>query len=702
MKDNNSYFYMDKVLVGYGKHIIVDDISIEIIPGEIVALIGPNGVGKSTILKSICNELSVLGGRVVLEEKEIASYGRAELATKMSALMTTRVIPERMNGYQMVSMGRYPYTDRLGILSETDKKIVYEALELVNGLELSEVDFNEMSDGQKQRILLARSIAQEPEFLILDEPTSFLDIKYKLELLEVIKRLAKQKNIAVFMSIHELDIANFVADRVICIKNRHIDKIGVSKQVLSEEYIKELFDIDEKIYASFLKTNDNTLFYEGNNSNEAGGGKIVNKNQKKLRMGITTGTCAALAAKACAIKYFSGEVVKSLNIITPSKESVAAEVFEYTSEACLNDAEIQETSDKLLEDTEVTSFYVIKDSGDDPDVTNHCKVCAYIEGYGSNICTEFNEDSNLSKYDKLIELSNDNKLFYDEAFPGIFLTGGKGIGVVTKNGLEQNIGYKAINKVPRKMIIEAVYSVAEELGKEDELISKPVLITIEIPEGEELAKKTFKSNLGIEGGLSILGTSGILEAMSEKAIIDTIEAQIRQQKALGYKDLLITPGLYGQSYVKKELKLPLDNAIKCSNYIGETIDLAVSYGFETMLLVGNLGKLIKLYSGIMNTHSRVADGRMEILCTLLGLCGANTKQIQAMHKATTTEDALDMLVEWDLKDEVLELLLEEIHNRVSKRAGDSLKIGIMIFSEKYGYLGETKYGSLCRSRTRGN
>ena len=133
MKDNNSYFYMDKVLVGYGKHIIVDDISIEIIPGEIVALIGPNGVGKSTILKSICNELSVLGGRVVLEEKEIASYGRAELATKMSALMTTRVIPERMNGYQMVSMGRYPYTDRLGILSETDKKIVYEALELANG-----------------------------------------------------------------------------------------------------------------------------------------------------------------------------------------------------------------------------------------------------------------------------------------------------------------------------------------------------------------------------------------------------------------------------------------------------------------------------------------------------------------------------------------------------------------------------------------
>ena len=255
--------------------------------------------------------------------------------------------------------------------------------------------------------------------------------------------------------------------------------------------------------------------------------------------------------------------------------------------------------------------------------------------------------------------------------------------MVTEEGLEQPVGYPAINRVPRRMIFEAVDSVRNEAGYEGN-----ILVTISVENGDMLADKTFNPQLGIKGGISILGTSGILEPMSEKAIVDTIEVQIKQQAALGKKSLLVTPGLYGQSYVKNALGMSLEGAVKCSNFIGETIDMAGTYGFEEMLLVGNLGKLVKLAGGIMNTHSRVADARMDIMCTHLALCGGTTDMVRKMYGCINTDLALDKLKEWGLFDEVIASLLDAIRERISRRAVSSLKVTVKVFSEKYGFLGE--------------
>ena len=276
------------------------------------------------------------------------------------------------------------------------------------------------------------------------------------------------------------------------------------------------------------------------------------------------------------------------------------------------------------------------------------------------------------------------KVFGDARYPGLWLDGGQGIGRVTKAGLEQDIGYAAINKVPRAMIFEAVGGVMEQAEYQGKL-----LILVRIPAGEQLAEKTFNPMLGIRGGISILGTSGILEPMSEKAIVDTIETQIRQLCAQGEKRLLVTPGNYGQGYVSGYLGLNLEQSIKCSNYIGETLDLAAACGAEEVLLVGNIGKLVKLAAGIMNTHSRVADGRSEIMAVHTVLQGGTPAMAETLMNCITTEEMLEYLEEWGLKEAVINGICEKIHFHAARRAGNSLRVGVMLFSEKYGFLGQT-------------
>ena len=233
-----------------------------------------------------------------------------------------------------------------------------------------------------------------------------------------------------------------------------------------------------------------------------------------------------------------------------------------------------------------------------------------------------------------------------------------------------------------------IFSQAEAVRKQAES-REAFLLTVLVPEGEALAKKTFNPMLGIEGGISILGTSGILEPMSEKAIVDTIETQIRQMQRNGERNLLVTPGNYGQGYVTEMLGFSLENSVKSSNYIGETIDLAVSYGMERLLLVGNIGKLAKLGAGIMNTHSRMADGRAEILGFHLMLCGGSREQLAELSACITTEEMLKKLESWQLREAVMESLCQKIGEHVKRRAGETLQTGVMLFSENYGFLGQT-------------
>lgn len=375
--------------------------------------------------------------------------------------------------------------------------------------------------------------------------------------------------------------------------------------------------------------------------------QYVNKNKKQLRCGITTGTCAAAAAQAAARHLIFGIESKEVTIYTPKGVTVVVPV-EFV------------TSSKVK-----VEYFVVKDSGDDPDVTNHTKIYVSVE-----------------KRD--IDNAKALKIFEDES-KQFCLDGGEGVGRITQKGLEQEMGYAAINTIPRKMIFETVREVCQ-IGEYKEKL----FIQICVPEGKNLAKKTFNPRLGIEGGISILGTSGILEPMSEKAIIDTIEVEIRQKKAMGKERILVTPGNYGKSYVAKYLELDMESSIKCSNYIGETLDLAVTYGMKQLLLVGNIGKLGKLAAGVMNTHSKVADARCEVFAAYAGLCGGTKESLEQIMECKNTDEMLAVLEKEGIKETVLERICKRIHEQVAHRVGQELEFGIMLFSEKYGFLGQTK------------
>lgn len=382
--------------------------------------------------------------------------------------------------------------------------------------------------------------------------------------------------------------------------------------------------------------------------------EYVIKNQKKLRLGITTGTCSAAAAQAAAMQLLLGVESHAVTLRTPKGMTVSVPVY-------------------LLEsDSRKASYKVVKDSGDDPDVTNGTDVCVTVEYVKQRVReqTDGSQDSSCA--------------FTSESFPYLTLDGGIGIGRVTKEGLEQAVGQAAINRVPRQMIFAAVADVCEKAN-----VCEPLHITVWMPEGETLAKRTFNPKLGIEGGISVLGTSGILEPMSEQAIVATIETEIRQLHAVGEEKILVTPGNYGQAYASEYLKLDLTKSVKSSNYIGDTIDLAISYGMNDFLLVGNIGKLVKLAAGIFNTHSKVADGRGEIFAVHAAMAGAEAKVVQEIYDCINTDRMLDVLEREGLREVVMQSILAAIEKHVAGRVGDTMRFGVIVFSEKYGYLGQT-------------
>ena len=371
--------------------------------------------------------------------------------------------------------------------------------------------------------------------------------------------------------------------------------------------------------------------------------EYVLKNGKKLRRGLTTGTCAAAAASAAAWDLLTGGERKEVTLKLPDGQNVSLPV-------------------RKLPCAFGTEYAVTKDSGDDPDVTNGTEIRARAE---------FRQD-------------NPENGFREEEYPGVLLLGGEGVGTVTKKGLEQKVGMPAINRIPRRMILSAVWEALQNSDREEE-----ICITVSVPDGEALARRTFNPMLGVEGGISILGTTGIIEPMSEKAIVDTIALQIRQKKEEDQPLLVLVPGNYGRRYATQELGLPASAVVPCSNYVGESLDLAVAAGFERILLVGNLGKLIKVAAGIMNTHSRISDARWEIMAAHAGLQGADASMLRQIRECTTTDAMLELLTEWKLREKVMESLFRAIGQHVSKRTGDGVLCGAVIFSEQYGCLGQT-------------
>ncbi len=355
-----------------------------------------------------------------------------------------------------------------------------------------------------------------------------------------------------------------------------------------------------------------------------------------MRCGFTTGSCAAAGSKAAAYMLFSGNEKKEISIDTPKGMTYTAEI-----------------EDISISPGEV-SCAVRKDGGDDPDITTGTLV------YSKVTVTDH------------APLQNG---------PVIDIDGGRGVGRVTKPGLDQPIGNAAINHVPREMIRDAVLEVC---GLYD--FTGRISVEISVPDGEEIAKKTFNPKLGIEGGISILGTSGIVEPMSSQAILDTIRVQLNQRRAMGYDYVAVTPGNYGQDYMKKTYGYDIDRSVKCSNYIGATIDMATELGFKKLLLTGHIGKLIKVAGGIMNTHSKEADCRMELLAAFSVKFGMEPPGVIKIMDCVTTEEALGIIKEAGILREVMDYVMERIIYHLNKRGMDKIMTDCIMYSNDYGEL----------------
>lgn len=363
----------------------------------------------------------------------------------------------------------------------------------------------------------------------------------------------------------------------------------------------------------------------------------VRAGNRRLRCGYTTGTCAALAASGAATYLLSGQKPQEVSLVTERALLVKIPVF--GCGICANDEKAAWCS-------------VIKDAGDDADVTDGIEVCAVIS-------------------------------LHEEA--GIHIDGGSGVGRVTKPGLDQPVGNAAINSVPRQMIADSIQAVCRKYG-----YTGGIRAVISIPEGEKIAAQTLNAMLGVEGGLSILGTSGIVEPMSEQAMRDTIEVHIRQVAAES-KDLILTPGNYGQRFIEMEnmnhYGVPV---VKCSNFIGDALDMAAAEGFERILLAGHIGKIVKIAAGVMNTHSAYADGRNEIFCAHAAFCGGETELCRQLMEAATTDACIALLDGADLRERVMDSILRAIQRRLAHRAGSSFLVGAVTFSNRYGVLGHTE------------
>ena len=362
--------------------------------------------------------------------------------------------------------------------------------------------------------------------------------------------------------------------------------------------------------------------------------EYIIKDGKKLRLGYTTGSCAAAASKAAAWMLLTGKRKEKIQIDTPKGITLDLDVLQIS-----------------MDDT-IVSCAIEKDGGDDPDVTKGSLVFAQVTR------TET---------------------------PGIIIDGGQGVGRVTKRGLDQPVGAAAINSVPRQMIRENLEEVCRLTDYHGGLS-----VVISVPDGEQLAKKTFNPRLGIVGGISILGTTGIVEPMSEQALVDTIRVELRQRKANGAEYVLLTPGNYGSDYIQKEIGIDPKTAVLTSNFIGESLDICKELGFRGALLIGHIGKLVKIAGGMLNTHSKYGDCRMDIMAAHAGAAGLSAPQIAEMLDCATCDDAIRILKENGLCAQTLERISNRISFIMDHRVAGKMNTGAILFSKEYGFLTETK------------
>ena len=372
-----------------------------------------------------------------------------------------------------------------------------------------------------------------------------------------------------------------------------------------------------------------------------------------MRRGYTTGSCAAAASKAAAVMLLSGEETDTIKLDTPKGITLTLDVLD------------------ILRGPGFARCAIRKDSGDDPDDTNGTLIYATVSSLHAGIPEE---ELVMQPRTASVEQLDDR----------VEIWGGIGVGKVTKPGLSCKVGGPAINPVPRKMITREVLAAMKQYGCDETL-----RVVISIPDGPAIAPKTFNPRLGIEGGISVLGTSGIVEPMSDRALIDTMYTEMDSRKANGYKDLLVFFGNYGADFTRDEMKIDISTAVTCSNFVGELLDYAVLQGFESVLIIGHSGKLIKLAQGVMNTHSKYADCRSEFLALQAMFHGASPAVGKEIYLSLTTDEMTKILKREGLFEAVMEEAARKIDFYMQKRVHGKLKTGAILFSNVYGILGET-------------
>ena len=388
-----------------------------------------------------------------------------------------------------------------------------------------------------------------------------------------------------------------------------------------------------------------------------------------MRKGFTTGSCAAAAAKAAAWMLLGGGRKEQIEIVTPAGILYRTKVEDISAGA------------------DSVCCAVRKDSGDDPDHTDgmliYAKVSFTAGGPGPFSCSGQNPAHSAHRGDGREEKEASASCKEDEK-SRVRIRGGRGIGRVTRPGLDQEVGCDAINSVPRAMI-------EKEVGQVMDLFDYRSALTVEIsaPEGEKLAPRTFNPELGIEGGISILGTTGIVEPMSTKAVLDTIRVELSQKKAMGARVLVAVPGNYGLRFLKEQYGLGPERAVRCSNFIGDTVSMAAEAGFSGLVLCGHAGKLIKLSGGIMNTHSKEGDCRMELLAAAAIRCHASVSVLERILEAVCVEEACEILMNEGIGRQCFGAAMDRIHYYLKKRAGERMQTECVMYSNQFGILAAT-------------
>jgi len=640
----------------------LDGVNLRISKGKTTAVLGHNGAGKSTLFLNLNGILKPSGGEVFYK-KSLLDYSRKCLKELRKSVGIVFQDPDSQlfsaSVFQDISFGPI----NLGLPEPVVRQRVEYAMERTGILHLKDKAAHSLSYGQKKRVAIAGVLAMEPEIIILDEPTAGLDPNGVSEIMKLVRELQKELGLTVILSTHDIDMVPLYCDYAYLMDQGKVMLEGTPKEVFDHTALLRKLNLRLPRIGhlmEILKKEDGFDFqdtaYTISEARKALD-RLINadpferkpvdftvKSGKALRYGYTTGSCAAAAAKAAAIMLIEKHAIKDVVLTLPNGKKLSLPV---------EDAE-------LLEDE--ARCGMVKDAGDDPDVTHGIKICASVRR------TE----------------------------AGIGIDGGAGVGRVTAAGLACGIGEAAINPGPRRMIRQALDEV-----KRDHSYEGGFAVEISVPQGAEIAKRTFNERLGIVGGISILGTTGIVEPMSESSIIETIKLELSVRKAKGHKVLLVAPGNYGLDFLKSEFGFDIDRAVKCSNYIGETLDHALYLGFERLLLVGHIGKLVKLGAGVMNTHSKIADCRNEVFAAHGALAGAGRGTVQQIMAAKTTQEIHGILAEQRLAGDVYQSIMEKVRFNINYRIMNKMEVGFLSFSNEHGVLFQTENAALLINELRG-